>query len=557
MSILNKYKRWNYVYALIKDRYLDFVLSMCGGNGIGIDGKLTEKCLSAYIDLSDRDCYEDGRIVSKEEYTWDEAVNNGAELKDIGFTGMDNGLIKFNKDTITGQEFLDLLTLSDMIIPEGDMRLHMDFVSGNTKQFSYDVCEYPDCIGFKGGFLQGFYKLEGFGYQILPNRLNNDFVFEFVLRPRDYITKSNTLNNFYPENKGIFFYMGTRAENKFIKEYMTDMSEYEDRSPSGETTCDNYFLDDYITYPTEETGTTIDSGETINHSGMTITDSEGDAVGKFQLEEIETDNKYLFIDRSKSGFTYPEWDDNKNEFVLQYPKTNLKDNLFLIINRSKNGLTYRDKEKLLTGEYKYVLSADTVIHVDSAETVNDNYDIKKDIYNNAFALKLNADGSVGYKYLVKDCDSSSGYTILEESTFSGMVENDKWSTISVRIRRIDGHDDKCGNPVGKQKMKIFIYVNGYLKLVSKELDAFDFHSLDDLYRRQEAVPFNISLGGGTQGLSESIWVNYKEVFEKVLPIEKNFAGTFIGDIKKFRMYTCALEYNEIKNNYLFEKQFFT
>lgn len=557
MSILNKYKRWNHVYTLIKDRYFDFVLSMFNGKGIGINGNLTEKCLSAYIDLSDKACYEDGRIVSKEEYMWDGAVNDGAELKDIGFTGMDNGLIKFDKDAINDEEFLDLLTRSEMLIPEGDMRLHMDFVSGNTKQFSYEICEYYDYIGFKGGFLQGFYKLDGFDYQILPNSLNNDFVFEFVLRPRNYITKNNTLNSFYPENKGIFFYMGTRAENKFAKEYMTDLSEYEDRNLSGVTTCDNYFLEDYIAYSNENSGTTIDSGETTNLSGMTIVDSEGDAVGRFPLGEIETDNKFLFINRSKSGFTYPEWDDEKSQFVLQYDKRKLKDNLFLIMNRSKNGLTYRDKDKLLEGEYKYVLSADTIIHVDSAETVNDNYDIKKDIYNNAFALKLNNDGSVGYRYLVKDCDSSSGYTILEENTFSGMVENDKWSTISVRIRRIDGHDDNCGNPVGKQKMKIFIYINGYLKLVSKELDAFDFHRLDDIDRRQETVPFNISLGGGTQGLAESIWVNYKEVFEKVLPLEKNFAGTFIGDIKKFRMYTCALEYNEIKNNYLFEKQFFT
>ena len=135
MSILNKYKRWNHVYALIKDRYFDFVLSMFNGKGIGINGNLTKKCLSAYIDLSDKACYEDGRIVSKEEYMWDGAVNDGAELKDIGFNGMDNGLIKFDKDTISDEEFLDLLTRSEMLIPEGDMRLHMDFLSANTKQF--------------------------------------------------------------------------------------------------------------------------------------------------------------------------------------------------------------------------------------------------------------------------------------------------------------------------------------------------------------------------------------------------------------------------------------
>ena len=556
MSILNKYKRWNYVYALIKDRYLDFVLSMNKEHGVDVDGKLTDKCLSAYIDLSDKECYEDGYIVSKSDYTWEGAINDGAALKDIGLTGMDNGLITFDKDTITDDEFLYLLTKTEIDVPENDTRLHLNFVSGNTKQFSYDICEYDDCIGFKGGFLQGYYKLDGFNYQVLPNSLNNDFIFEFVIRPRDYVTKTNTLNHFYPENRGIFFYMGTRAENKFAKIYRADMSEYEDRDPSGDTNCSDYFLDNYLIDFNEDSGSTDDSGLTPTLTGVTVTDSEGDIIDIFPWAEVDTDNKYLFINRSVSGYTYEEWDDKVNQYVLRYPRINFKDNLYLIMNRSISGLTYDDKDELLAGEYKYVLSADTVIHVDSGDVVNDNYDIKGDIYNNAFALKLNEDGSVGYKYLVRDCDSVSGYTVLEENTFSGMVENDKWSTISVRVRRIEGIDDACGNPIGKQKMKIFIYVNGYLKLVSQELDAFNFRRLDDLYRRQEAVPFNISLGGGTQGLAESIWTNYKEVFDKVLPIEKNFAGTFIGDIKKFRMYTCALEYNEIKNNYLFEKQFF-
>ena len=102
-------------------------------------------------------------------------------------------------------------------------------------------------------------------------------------------------------------------------------------------------------------------------------------------------------------------------------------------------------------------------------------------------------------------------------------------------------------------MKIYIYVNGYLKFVSKELPEFNFRALDTVKEKQEGVPFNISVGGGTQGLCDSVWLDYWKAFEKILPIEKHFAGTFIGDIKVFRFYTCKMAYAEIRNNWLYDR----
>ena len=49
-------------------------------------------------------------------------------------------------------------------------------------------------------------------------------------------------------------------------------------------------------------------------------------------------------------------------------------------------------------------------------------------------------------------------------------------------------------------MQIFIYVNGYLKLISKELPELNLKPLNDTQERQEGIPFNISIGGGTQGV---------------------------------------------------------
>jgi hypothetical protein len=40
---------------------------------------------------------------------------------------------------------------------------------------------------------------------------------------------------------------------------------------------------------------------------------------------------------------------------------------------------------------------------------------------------------------------------------------------------------------------------------------------------------------------------------RVYPLEKYFGGSFIGYISSFKIYNCFMEYNNIYNNYIFEK----
>jgi hypothetical protein len=155
---------------------------------------------------------------------------------------------------------------------------------------------------------------------------------------------------------------------------------------------------------------------------------------------------------------------------------------------------------------------------------------------------------------MKNCDSESGWTLEEETTKPGLVKDGEWNVINVRFAILDHAKDPCGVPVnlGNRKMKIMIYVNGYLVLVSRELNEFRFRPLKVKSKFQEGVPFNISLGGGTQGLADMITPNYKEVPEVSYYLEDTYAGTFIGDIRVFKMYTCFMQYEEIKNNYILE-----
>ena len=392
---------------------------------------------------------------------------------------------------------------------------------------------------------------------------------EFVIRPRsDYEESGMTLNMEHPENKGIFFYMGTRSENKFGRFYGEDITKYPLRKGFDENNCfdmcsgsssqsdsgsdltdaDKLWL--WLFYHGDPLFVNIcnckdcawsddDIDEIV--SALTpctidISTSEGHKLDSNKYFEITTDNKYLIFDRTKYGYTTDTWDDDNVMSIIQKKLVN-HENLFLLMNRTKSGYTTNTIDKYfetLTGQSK-------------------DYSILTDVKDNAFALKLSEDGSIGYKYMIKDCDSESGFTIKSESTFSGMVKNDEWSVINVMFKILNGGTDKCGNSLGNRKMKIFIYVNGYLKLVSRELPEFRFRELNDFYDKQEGVPFNISLGGGTQGLAESMWTdNYTRPYCRVLPIEENFGGTFIGDIRSFKFYDCQMQYNEIKNNYMFE-----
>ena len=96
-------------------------------------------------------------------------------------------------------------------------------------------------------------------------------------------------------------------------------------------------------------------------------------------------------------------------------------------------------------------------------------------------------------------------------------------------------------------MRLMIYVNGFLVFISKQLDTIAMKALDDVYQKQEGVPYNMSLGGGSIGLMETILPDYSAIPEYILPIERDFCGTFLGDIKSFKIYEGFINYSAIAN----------
>ena len=651
---------------VLLDEYYDFMLY----KGEAYGGGSGDECLA--VDFSKFNIGESGKIYSLS--SWTGATCDEIDLDDIGLTGIDNGFIKFRKDMISNYDFLNILTGSTYHIDSGDTRFFLSPVTGNTLEYIYPMSAVTDDEGnveylsFNGGFYQGFYKLHGFDYQTLPTKLDYGWTFNFKLRPRcDYETLPGTINHKHPENEGMFFYMGTRAENKFWEYYpnsSASMEEFIVKNADSEgyisNDCDDgevfelyhnnvlnadylqdelpekpepgYFLDGYVAstitpdcpciqdlmrkdcnhFPlehfkddsfyfsvakvaspykydgnyTEQTVVYKEVVEEVKHSGCGctprsfadayfndqcyhgpkaiepdflmgdakisengdgITDSIGHLFNRTGYFEITTDNKFLFFNHTKTGFTTCNW--TEGALVTFTGRTNWSNaNYFLLMNRTCTGYTTSTIQKYNEAHEKP-------------------YDIYKDIKNNAFGLRITKDGAIGYRYGILDCETSAAnhYSMVEEYSKSGMVKCNEWNDITVKIVVLNPYYSQiqrsyqlrglfsgmtfCENTgtTGSHRIKIYVYVNGYLKLVSKELPEFAFRELSDDYQKQEGVPYSISLGGGTQGLMETIGPDYMNVSRYILPLERDFGGSFNGDIKSFKMYDCPLNYSTIRD----------
>ena len=584
-------------------------------------------CLAAFVNANDEECiryFDKGKVFSS--VSWIDAVNSGDDefsgvtLYNIGFTGVDNGLVFYDKNLIDNTQFFNYYTGS-FYCTCGDTRLSLSVSKCNTGEHIYpikvvqeELSKYFEC---KGGFLQGFYKTFGYDYQTLPNVIQEEWNMSFVIRPRkEYPVLEGTLNYEHPENKGIFFYLGTRAENKFwdvdatdeeksgftATRYNTDggyemidhpnpdvadgcseefqfieeTSAHQEECPIPVNWADEKYISEgyepeegtvlpgcptaeesmdknYINFDPcaeAENDPWVQAGYTVKEISLDGMDDIRTANGHNIFEntdsyyEITSNNKYLLFNNTCSGYTVEKWirEDGENKtFVFTGKKYKKIPNYYLLFNQTCTGYTVDTIEEYL-------------------KSIQDPYDVYGDYDRNIFALKYNDDGSITYRYAVKDLGSGcpefdystfdgeemgGNIRAIEETTLPGLVKDGEWTNVHLRFIIIDGGPwHKC-KTVGKRKMKLYIYVNGFLKFISRPLPEFKFRELQEVYDKQESVPFNISLGGGTQGLADTVGLNFMEHTLYELPIEKHFGGSFLGDIRLFKFWACSMNFTNI------------
>ena len=274
---------------LYNDSYLDFMLSK--DNVKEYDN--IDDCIATYLDFSKID---KEHIVS--DVVWKESVESDTILENIGYTGVDNGFISYQRDLIGNDEFLDLFTNSKFDLSKFNNRFFVTKVNGNANLSSYPIENHDDYTSLKGGFYQGFFKIDGDKYQTLPHRIKDEWNFNITLRKKEYETPSNILNKRYAENEGIFFYIGTRAENKFWEMYKSQSKMQDFKYDDSDDYSSDYSMtdSDVIKHQYHEDIPSDDKNDDAYFNDNNCNQYFKDEVNEYNDETSELTDSFYFSD---------------------------------------------------------------------------------------------------------------------------------------------------------------------------------------------------------------------------------------------------------------------
>lgn len=164
-----------------------------------LSGIITSR-LAVHIDVSDIKSWDLNTGFTSISLTkWINAKSDNLNLLDFGLTAYDNGRVNKMYDGL-------LITPSDTKLSL--YRVGFNNATGGTFYNGYEMSGVTTAttVGnyfeLGGGYLQGFFKLQGQNFELLPNRFGEGITIENIIR----IDQTS---------KGIFFLMGVRAEDKY------------------------------------------------------------------------------------------------------------------------------------------------------------------------------------------------------------------------------------------------------------------------------------------------------------------------------------------------------
>jgi len=508
-------------------------------------------------------------------------------LCDIGLTAIDNGLV----DRMSGESISYTMGLfagsSKFNRYSFDRRFKMFQVtgytdppnkrfSGNTDRTVYEIVSKTNSqIGtynqLYGGFYQGFFKLFGYDYEVFPNRTNKGWSVEMVLKPRltdEYgpTTGETTLNITYPENDGIFFYFGTRGENKFYHHASGSPS-----SDSGYTRVTQSLEKILKTCACSETGNT-DSRciEVYNPVEYTVEHNINCGCGCSNNSVMNSDKDPLYDSMSNAFALRLSGDPSNPKVCVKVLK--FTGDCVVTGTTPTTGITYQTGYTVTeycseSNIFDYCASEnpDFLLEehwflVDIVWERNTYFDTCDLYYRGGLGLITD------FKYV--DSLSNNTVNLIEPPlTHTGSPAPDQVEIVNLNERWLIEKSDRLGSLKIYINSKLFYVINGFEEIIPRGLNAEK--------EKQLGVPFNISWGGGTQGLRESLtfsgtptsltgltYIQDPEVMPNQtlsgtslsalttnILIEPNFAGTFDGGISQFRMYVEPLNSAEIWHNF--------
>ncbi len=556
------------------------------GNVLPVNIRLWDPDCSPQFELYYDDFESDNNVVSDKFYPFPDLVDAScyslSGICDVGLTGIDNGLT----DRMSGETLyytrglLDSINKFDrlsydrhlkLISVTSNVRSPNSRFSGITANTLYNIVSKQEAgIGYYqelyGGFYQGFYKLYEYDWQILPERYELGWSMETVIKPRIYDefepgAGETTLNEIYPNNAGIFFYMGTRAEDKFYhyatghpESYTAYTRVTEELSCLKTCSCTltAFTSDCYNVYPI--------SGDTYQGTDCTVC---GNAC---EHKVVAIPPKDPTIDVLSNSFAIRLSGDPKN------PKINIR--TITITGACQTTADCETHEYYLTGYTINNIYSDIGIYDFCSGSTN-----QTDFLNTEKWLQVDV---VFKRYtFYEGCDLLYEGGIGEMSSLI-YPATERGDTLSL-IQPPYTHDQEKEYPVQRVVMNrdfidskdkrlgsLKVYLNGYLFMIVENFEEIIPRPLNTEKEKQIGVSYSMSWGGGTQGLRENLTFNsctgttYQqdpELFpdavlsgtslsqlETGILLEKYFGGTFDGAISEFRFYAEPLNGGQVQHN---------
>jgi hypothetical protein len=533
----------------------------------------------------DNSCSFDNDVIVSENYWNPDNVDPNfcpvtTELCDVGLTGIDNGLTKkMSGETIEITTGLYTSSADTYNRYKYDRRMKMHPITGfttsanrlwNDDSYTYDL-NYEtngDSVGYfarlNGGFFQGFYKIPGYDYQVFPQRVSLGWTAEFMLKYRWTGNTDTGLNKRYPNNKGTFFYMGARAENKFYH--------YPDGSPK------------------QDTGyTRVTSGLTCMHT------CECEQTGK------TAEHSCIHVYQQSGGTST-----NCNcgcpcncTVTVKYPETDpLYDGVSNALSLRLSGDTGNPrlcvKTYRITGHCEHSGTCLTGLTYQTGVTISEwcstrgiFHDCIQTTYPNVEHW-VQIDAVFQRNQWLDTCDlyEKGGLGLIVNTIFTATPANNSVSLIEPPLTHEQPYDPATTEVVKFNDMwteeekyrlgTLKFYVNGKLFMVAEDFEEIIPRLLNTPKERQIGVGYNISVGGGTQGLHDNLTFSggcpetvddivYQQDPECLttndldntiysgltthIKLEEIFGGSLIGDVSAFRMYLEPLNASQIKHNF--------
>ena len=501
------------------------------------------------------------------------------ELCDIGLTGIDNGLVpNMSGETIEITTGLYTSVQDRFSRYKYDRRMKMHPITGfttsenrlwNDDSYTYDL-SYVNAggdIGYvaqlNGGFYQGFYKIAGYDYQVFPERVSLGWTAEFMLKYRWTGDTSVGLNNRYPDNKGTFFYMGARAENKFYH--------YADGSPA------------------QDTGyTRVTSGLTCMHTCgcSSSANTASTCLSVYQISGGSSTNCSCGCNcQCTVTAKYPEkdplYDEVSNALSLRLSGDTGNPRLCVKVFRITGGC--ETSGTCLTG-----LTYTTGTSVTEWCSTKGIFDFCSGTTYPNVEHWVQIDAVFQRNEWLDTCDlyDKGGLGLIVSTVFTATSANNSVSLIEPPLTHEQPYDPATTEVVKFNDMwneeiyyrlgTLKFYVNGRLFMVAENFEEIIPRLLNTERENQIGVGYNISLGGGTQGLHDNLTfsggcppelsgITYQQDPECLttydldntiysglttqIQLETLFGGSMIGEISAFRMYTEPLNAAQIKHNF--------